>query len=571
LKESNLTDQLNPQTSPPTWHQLIARIAASRAGLWVIVVAVMLAVLIGHQTLGVMDRDEARFAQASKQMLESGDLVTPYFMDEIRAKKPVAIYWLQSGSAAIFGEDSIASYRLPSLLGLVASLFLVYHFTASLWEGRHARLQGFIAAALLVSSPLILAEAHLAKTDSVLLAVIIFQQFMLWRIYRDREAETPPRHWFGFWTALSVSILLKGPVGPSVAILTLAGLVIADRKIGWLKLLYWGRGLIWMCALVLPWVVAVSYATDGAFLDSAVKGDFLSKLQSGQESHGAPPATYLILSVLLLWPASLFAGFIGWLGRAVFRQDASRFCIVWAIGYWLMIELVPTKLPHYILPAMPALVMLISHALLSAQTTDNRLDRRIADLFYGLGMLAGAVLIAVLIWASIIHSGVSGGRALIFCIICLCLGLLMAKLVYDWRAERRFGHFVMIIITGLVFNTIAIAGVVSALDNIHVSGRLADRIKAISPPPSAIVFAGYHEPSAAFHLGRDILFVTGVEAGLFMAEAQDGLAVIEARHQDSFIEITGQLGLGIRQLDVIDGFNISKGRAVRLILYQPAN
>ena len=147
----------------------------------------------------------------------------------------------------------------------------------------------------------------------------------------------------------------------------------------------------------------------------------------------------------------------------------------------------------------------------------------------------------------------------------------MAKLVYDWRAERRFGHFVMIIITGLVFNTIAIAGVVSALDNIHVSGRLADRIESISPPPSAVAFAGYHEPSIAFHLGKDILFVTDTEAGLFMAEAQDGLAVIEARHKDSFIAITEQLGLKLRQLDVIDGFNISKGRAIRLILYQPAN
>ncbi|MGB0207901.1 MAG: ArnT family glycosyltransferase [Candidatus Puniceispirillaceae bacterium] len=566
-----MTDQTNPQSSPPTWHQLIARIAASKAGLWAIVIAIILAVLTGHQTLGVMDRDEARFAQASKQMLESGDLVTPYFMDEIRAKKPIAIYWLQSASAAIFGEDRIASYRLPSLIGLVASLFLVYHFTASLWEGRHARLQGFIAAALLVSSPLILAEAHLAKTDSVLLAVIIFQQFMLWRIYRDRDVELPPRHWFGFWTALAISILLKGPVGPGVAIVTLAGLVIADRKFGWLKYLYWGRGLIWMCALVLPWVVAVSYATDGAFLDIAVKGDFLAKIQSGQESHGAPPATYLVLSALLLWPASLFAGFIGWLGKAVFRQDASRFCLVWAIGYWLMIELVPTKLPHYILPAMPALVMLISHALLSAEATGSKLHRRIADLFYGLGMLAGAVLIAVLVWASIEHSGHAGGRALIFCLVCVCLGGLMAKLVYDWRAERRFGHFVMIIITGLVFNTIAIAGVVSALDNIHVSGRLADRIESISPPPSAVAFAGYHEPSIAFQLGKDILFVTDTEAGLFMAEAQDGLAVIEARHKDSFIAITEQLGLKLRQLDVIDGFNISKGRAIRLILYQPAN
>ena len=566
-----MTDQTDSNAPPPTWHQIIARIAASPAGLWGIVIAIMLVVLIGHQTLGVMDRDEARFAQASKQMLESGDFITPYFMDEIRAKKPIAIYWLQSASAAIFGVDDISSYRLPSLLGLIVSLFLVYHFTASLWEGKHAALQGFIAAGLLVSSPLILAEAHLAKTDSVLLAVLIFQQFMLWRIYRDRHLERPPRHWFGFWSALAVSILLKGPIGPGLAVITIAGLVITERKTGWLKTLYWGRGLLWASIVVLPWVIAVSYATDGAFLDIAVKGDFLAKIQSGQESHGAPPGTYLVISAVLLWPACIFAGFIGWLGKAIFRQDASRFCAVWAIGYWLLIELIPTKLPHYILPAFPAVVMLISHALLSTDSDGKKLQVRIADLFYVIGGLAGIGLIALLVWASITHSGPSGGRALVFCLVCVCLGGYVVKLVYDWRAERRFGHFVLIIITGLVFNGFAIAGVVAALEDIHVSGRLAKITNAINPPPSAIAIAGYHEPSMVFHMGKELLFVTEIEAGLFMAEAQDGLAIIEVRHKDSFIEITNQLGLTLKQLDIIDGFNISKGQPIRLILYQPAN
>jgi hypothetical protein len=63
---------------------------------------------MGHQSLEVIDRDEARFAQASKQMVLSGDLITPYFMDELRAKKPIGIYWLQSASAAIFGHFDIA-------------------------------------------------------------------------------------------------------------------------------------------------------------------------------------------------------------------------------------------------------------------------------------------------------------------------------------------------------------------------------------------------------------------------------------------------------------------------------
>ena len=74
------------------------------------------AVLIGHQTVPPMDRDESRFARASKQMLASGDYVTVRFQDELRAKKPAGIYWLQSAAAGLFGADDIAAYRLPSLL-----------------------------------------------------------------------------------------------------------------------------------------------------------------------------------------------------------------------------------------------------------------------------------------------------------------------------------------------------------------------------------------------------------------------------------------------------------------------
>ena len=142
-----------------------------RSALWLVLGLITLAVLIGHHTLGVIDRDEARFAQASKQMLASGDFITPYFMDELRAKKPIAIYWLQSASAAVFGAADIASYRLPSLAGLILSLMLVYKFSHSLWPSSIAPVQAMVSVLLLAASPLLIAEAHLAKTDPALLCL----------------------------------------------------------------------------------------------------------------------------------------------------------------------------------------------------------------------------------------------------------------------------------------------------------------------------------------------------------------------------------------------------------------
>ena len=166
-----------------------------------VLVLVMLAatVLIGHQTVPPMDRDEARFAQASKQMLATGDYVTVRFQDELRAKKPAGIYWLQSLTAGLFGADDIATYRLPSLLAFLATILGTYHLASHLYRKPRA----LLAAAVLGSSLLTFAEAHLAKTDSVLMALCLAQQMALMRIYLAVQLgrPAPGRSWLWFWVS----------------------------------------------------------------------------------------------------------------------------------------------------------------------------------------------------------------------------------------------------------------------------------------------------------------------------------------------------------------------------------
>ena len=105
-----------------------------KQALLMVLAFLALAVLIGHQPVPPMDRDESRFAQASRQMVESGDLVTIRFQDELRAKKPAGIYWLQSASAALFGTDNIASYRLPSLLAMLLTVIGTYRVARTLYK-----------------------------------------------------------------------------------------------------------------------------------------------------------------------------------------------------------------------------------------------------------------------------------------------------------------------------------------------------------------------------------------------------------------------------------------------------
>ena len=232
------------QQSAASWHNQLAGWVHRRSTLWIFLSILAFGILVGHQTLGVIDRDEARFAQASKQMLESGDYITPRFMDELRAKKPIGIYWLQTVSATLFGQVDIASYRLPSLVGFLLSLVLVFRFSRSLWPSSSGPAQGLIAVLLLASSPLLIAEAHLAKTDSILLAVLLAQQLMLWRIYKDRLNEDSRPPWLAFWICLSFGILVKGPIGPLLALTSCVLLCGFDRHVGWLKKLQLVKGIL---------------------------------------------------------------------------------------------------------------------------------------------------------------------------------------------------------------------------------------------------------------------------------------------------------------------------------------
>ncbi len=559
------------QQSEASWHTQLVGWVHRRSTLWVLLSVLAFGILIGHHNLGVIDRDEARFAQASKQMLASGDYITPRFMDEFRAKKPIGIYWLQCVSAGLFGQADIASYRLPSLVGFLLSLVLIFRFSRSLWPLSPEPAQGLIAVLLLASSPLLIAEAHLAKTDSVLLAVLIAQQLMLWRIYKDRLNEEARSPWLAFWVCLSIGILLKGPISPLLALTSCVVLCGLDRYIGWLKQLQLFKGLLVTCCLVLPWAIAVSTATDGTFLGSAIKGDFLSKVQSAQESHGAPPGTYFALLGLLFWPGLAFVGRIAGLGRQLIAEDSARFCLAWFAGYWLVIEFVPTKLPHYIMPALPALVLLASYALCSKMPPLTRSTRWISEGFMILGGICGLVLAAALLWASVRFGGVTGGRAFLFALITACLFAVCLWRLWCWRQHRRLADMLVVLGCGALAHIIAIAGIVAGASSIHISNRLAAEINRLAEKPAVITLVGYHEPSAVFHLGRDILLLNADEAAVFMADSKDGLAVVERSAQHAFLDVADTLGLNLVSSAQISGFNISRGRDIEITLYQRAN
>lgn len=326
-------------------------------GLWFSLLVMLVLVLPGFFTLPPVDRDEVLFSQASRQMLASGDLVDIHFGDDVRYKKPVGIYWLQAAAAAITGQPGeIWSYRLVSLMAALLAVGLT-HATAKLFLTPKAAL---LAAVALAASLMLGAEAHLAKTDAMLLATVAAAQYVLARaIVRGR---LPVLLAMGFWAALAASILIKGPIGPMVVAFTVGAQCLIHRDLSLLRALRPLPGVALMVLLAAPWFIAISFVSHGAFWTASLGRDMFEKLASGQESHGFPPGSYAAAIWLTFWPAAMpLAAALPaiWQGR---RAPVVVFALCWLIPTWLVFEVTATKLVHYTLPTYPALALLLGFA-----------------------------------------------------------------------------------------------------------------------------------------------------------------------------------------------------------------
>jgi 4-amino-4-deoxy-L-arabinose transferase-like glycosyltransferase len=106
-------------------------------------------------------------------MVETADIITVKFQDELRAKKPIGIYWLQAFSSKVFGSEEIGSFRVPSLFSSLISIFFVGFLTRLIFPFY----QTIVVTLLFASSITFMGEAHLAKTDATLLSLICIQQY----------------------------------------------------------------------------------------------------------------------------------------------------------------------------------------------------------------------------------------------------------------------------------------------------------------------------------------------------------------------------------------------------------
>ncbi len=522
----------------------------------------------GLTTLPPVDRDEARFAQATRQMVESGDFIRIRFQEKPRHKKPIGIHWLQALTVAVTDSPNhIWPYRIPSVLGALLAVMLTFVFGKNLFD----RQTGLFGAIVTASTLLLVVEAHQATTDAALLAAVVAAQGSLGTLYvRNRHGEPVglgiP---LTFWTAQGIGILLKGPILPLVSLLTVLTLFAVDRSASYLRGLRLKLGIPLAFLIVCPWAIAVTLATDGAFFADAIRSDLLPKLISGHESHGFPPGYYLLVVALTFWPGSLFL----WpaLRQAIKLRSGigERFCLAWIIPVWLTFELIPTKLPHYILPIFPPLSLLTARLILNSTRENWNLSRwSLARVGFVLWILVSGTLAASIVALPLYLNGR-------FDIVTLwpAGAAVILMILPSWHVLR--GRLLEAAIGTILLEALILAPTLQVIipntDGLWLSRSVATAVEhhsgSASDQTPVIAAAGYHEPSLVFLCGTGTRLVSASEAALFIQQNPQGLALVSEELDGEFHKaISGPSG-SVKLLERIRGFNYTKGKRMTLNLY----
>jgi 4-amino-4-deoxy-L-arabinose transferase-like glycosyltransferase len=347
---------MNPDAAAaPDWFEKIA--ARPQRAIVLFSLALLLA---GNWILPLTDRDEARFGEASREMIQRGDYVVPWFNGAWRLDKPALIYWCQIASYNVFGDNPFGA-RLPSVLFTTGTALLLVRWGKKITGDNKTAL---IAGAMFVAGLHVAIIGRVATAD---MAMVFFCALAAWSGWELTRPDQPRRRfwWWIFYVALGLGFLAKGPI----AWLPLGGILLgrALRKDSFrLPLIETSLGLALTVALVAAWGLPAMGQTNNAFLKIGLGEHVLNRSVGVIDSHGMK-GTLGFLALVPLYFVTFFVSFFPWSTRVPStlrrwwperkRDDLGWYLLVQVILVFGVFSLVRTKLPHYTMPAFPCLAL----------------------------------------------------------------------------------------------------------------------------------------------------------------------------------------------------------------------
>ena len=329
----------------------------------------------GTWSLPLVDRDEPRFAEASREMIERGDYVIPYFNNHFRFDKPPLTYWAQVASYKIFGENDFAA-RFPSTIAAALTALSIFAWGSRIGGNR----VGWWAAIVFTLSLQTFGHAKAAVADMSLVLFVTLAHWSGYELLRDRLSPNQTSNikhqtffWWTFYLALAFAFLAKGPIG-WIPLLTVASIKLFHRDIQLNPRFKFTRGILVALAIVALWGIPALIQTHGEFFRVGIGRHVIGRSFGAMEGHGANSlGVYLLL--LPFYFVTVFASFfpwsikLPWLGRRLWkeRDKIDNYLLAGTAIIFVIFTLVKTKLPHYTLPAFPLLALLLARHLAAAQ------------------------------------------------------------------------------------------------------------------------------------------------------------------------------------------------------------
>ncbi|MEO5753606.1 MAG: glycosyltransferase family 39 protein [Chthoniobacterales bacterium] len=355
----------------------------------------------GTWLLPLVDRDEPRFAEASREMIERHDYVVPYFNNRYRFDKPPLIYWAQVASFRILGENPLAA-RLPSALAAALTAVAIFAWGRRLDLSRAA----FWAAIIFTLCLQTFVHAKAAVADMWLVLFMTLGHWAGYELLRDRfggtwrsvvvRPEGLRGWWWLFYLSLACAFLAKGPIGwmPLGTVFIFQHL----RPVSHFgRRFLFVRGMLLVLGLVALWGVPALLRTQGEFLAIGLGRHVVGRSFGTMQGHGGS-SLFAALASLPFYFLTVFITFAPWswklpwlTGRLWKQRDALDLYLIAGTGVIVVIfTVVKTKLPHYILPAFPLLALLLARHWIDSEARERTVRRW--SLATAAGMLAVALV-----------------------------------------------------------------------------------------------------------------------------------------------------------------------------------
>ena len=338
----------------------------------VIFLGALLLHVAGTWIIPLVDRDEPRFAEASREMRERSDYVIPWFNDKYRFDKPAFIYWTQIASYHFLGENDFAA-RLPSAVAAALTAVLLYGW------GRRAGGErvGWWAALIFTLCLQVFLHAKAAVADMWLVFFVTAAHWAGYELLADSlgqhasfKSERRLKYWrLLFYVALGFGFLAKGPLA-WLPLLTVLSTKLFARGNSLCRRFWFVTGMLGAVAIVCTWGIPALIYTNGDFFRVGIGRHVVERSFNVMEGHGANSwNTYL--AAMPFYFVTVFLSFFPWsiklprLTKHLWRRrDATdNYLISGILIVFVIMSLVKTKLPHYTLPAFPLLALLLARHL----------------------------------------------------------------------------------------------------------------------------------------------------------------------------------------------------------------